>query len=83
MRFDRDPVGVYRHVMLVDGNDERGIDVGIMTKTGFDILDIRSHVGDRCGSLRISAASSASSRPTRRFFDMGVSLYSRERTGSS
>jgi len=46
MRFNRDLVGRYRHVMLVDGNDERGIDVGLMTKTGFDILDIRSHVDD-------------------------------------
>lgn len=45
-RFDRDLVGRYRQVMLVDGNDERGIDVGLMTKTGFDILDIRSHVDD-------------------------------------
>lgn len=46
MRFNRDLVGLYRNVMLVDGNDERGIDVGLMTKTGFDILDIRSHVYD-------------------------------------
>lgn len=46
MRFNRDLVGRYRHVMLVDGNDERGIDVGVMTKTGFDILGIRSHVDD-------------------------------------
>jgi hypothetical protein len=37
-------VGLYRHVMLVDGNDDRGIDVGIMTKPGFEIGDIRSHV---------------------------------------
>ncbi len=36
--------GMYRHVMLVDGNDERGIDVGIMTKTGFPIRLIRSNV---------------------------------------
>ena len=36
--------GRYRHVMLVDGNDERGIDVGIMTKPGFPIRSIRSHV---------------------------------------
>ena len=45
-RFDRDLVGRYRHVMLVDGNDDRGIDVGLMTKTGFDIIDVRSHVDD-------------------------------------
>jgi len=46
LRFNRELVGLYRHVMLVDGNDERGIDVGIVTKTDFDILDIRSHVDD-------------------------------------
>ena len=41
-------VGVrpYDHVMLIDGNDERGIDVAIMTKDGYDIVDIRSHVDD-------------------------------------
>jgi endonuclease/exonuclease/phosphatase family metal-dependent hydrolase len=36
--------GRYRHLMLVDGNDERGIDVGILTKRGFPIRSIRSHV---------------------------------------
>lgn len=34
----------YRHVMLVDGNDERGIDVGLMSRSNFDIESIRSHV---------------------------------------
>lgn len=46
LRFNRDLVGEYRHVMLVDGNDDRGIDVGLMTKTGFEIRSIRSHVDD-------------------------------------
>jgi endonuclease/exonuclease/phosphatase family metal-dependent hydrolase len=43
----------YRHVMLVDGNDERGIDVGIMTKTGFPIGTIRSNVDaeDHVGTI--------------------------------
>jgi endonuclease/exonuclease/phosphatase family metal-dependent hydrolase len=36
----------YTHVMLVDGNDERGIDVGIFTKASHPILSIRSHVDD-------------------------------------
>ena len=36
--------GSYGHVMLVDGNDERGIDVGIMTRPGFEIRSIRSNV---------------------------------------
>jgi endonuclease/exonuclease/phosphatase family metal-dependent hydrolase len=36
----------YTKVMLIDGNDDRGIDVGLMTKEGFDIEDMRSHVHD-------------------------------------
>lgn len=34
----------FTHVMLVDGNDERGIDVGVMTKAGFEIRSIHSNV---------------------------------------
>ncbi len=34
----------FAHVMLVDGNDERGIDVGIMTAEGYPIRYIRSNV---------------------------------------
>lgn len=41
--------GRYEHVMLVDGNDDRGIDVGIMTKAGYDIRSIRSHVDVKDG----------------------------------
>jgi endonuclease/exonuclease/phosphatase family metal-dependent hydrolase len=37
----------YRHVMLIDGNDDRGIDVGLMTRNGFPIGKMRSHVDDR------------------------------------
>jgi endonuclease/exonuclease/phosphatase family metal-dependent hydrolase len=36
--------GRFAHVMLVDGNDERGIDVGLMTKAGFNLGTIRSNV---------------------------------------
>jgi endonuclease/exonuclease/phosphatase family metal-dependent hydrolase len=36
--------GQYRHAMLVDGNDDRGIDVGIMTRENFKILSICSNV---------------------------------------
>ena len=39
--------GAYAHVMLIDGNDERGIDVGLMTRAGFPIGLMRSHVDDR------------------------------------
>lgn len=36
----------YPHVMLIDGNDDRGIDVGLMTKTGYNIGTMRSHIHD-------------------------------------
>lgn len=36
----------YRHVMLIDGNDSRGIDVGIMTREDYPIDGMRSHVDD-------------------------------------
>lgn len=36
----------YAHVMLIDGNDLRGIDVGVLTGPGHDIVSIRSHVDD-------------------------------------
>jgi hypothetical protein len=32
------------HVMLIDGNDTRGIDVGIMTSTQVEIIAMRSNV---------------------------------------
>jgi endonuclease/exonuclease/phosphatase family metal-dependent hydrolase len=38
----------YKHVMLVDGNDERGIDLGVLSD--HNILDIRSHVDDVNGT---------------------------------
>lgn len=37
----------YEHVMLIDGNDERGIDVGIMSKAPFPLRSIRSHINAR------------------------------------
>lgn len=36
----------YRHIMLVDGNDQRGIDVGLMSRKGFAVDHMRSHVDD-------------------------------------
>ncbi|WP_454629291.1 endonuclease/exonuclease/phosphatase family protein [Bradyrhizobium cenepequi] len=36
----------YDHIMLIDGNDDRGIDVGLMTKKKFNIISIASHVDD-------------------------------------
>lgn len=37
----------YAHIMLIDGNDERGIDVGLLTRAGHPITTMRSHVDDR------------------------------------
>ena len=43
----------YDHIMLIDGNDERGIDVGLMTRKNFPIVEIRSHVDDTDSTGRI------------------------------
>ncbi|MEC5385279.1 endonuclease/exonuclease/phosphatase family protein [Uliginosibacterium sp. H3] len=37
----------FAHVMLIDGNDSRGIDVGLMTRESVSIGQMRSHVDDR------------------------------------
>ncbi|MEO5852854.1 MAG: endonuclease/exonuclease/phosphatase family protein [Nocardioides sp.] len=37
----------YDEVLLVDGNDPRGIDVGVMARSGHTVTDIRTHVYDR------------------------------------
>src|ERR1044071_3209020 len=36
----------YRQIMLIDGNDDRGIDVGMLTRPGYAIESIVSHVDD-------------------------------------
>lgn len=41
----------YRHAMLIEGNDPRGIDVGLLSR--HPITDIRSHVDDRDGVGRV------------------------------
>jgi endonuclease/exonuclease/phosphatase family metal-dependent hydrolase len=43
----------YRGIMLIDGNDERGIDVGLLTKPGLTIESIVSHVDDMQNGNRI------------------------------
>ena len=43
----------YEHIMVIDGNDERGIDVGIMTRGGFRIDSMVSHIDDEDGGDRI------------------------------
>jgi endonuclease/exonuclease/phosphatase family metal-dependent hydrolase len=41
----------FDHVMLIDGNDERGIDVGLLSKKSFPVTGMQSHVDD-LGSKR-------------------------------
>jgi endonuclease/exonuclease/phosphatase family metal-dependent hydrolase len=58
LRFDNDVLTAvngdpYDHVMLIDGNDERGIDVAIMTRAGYTIESICSHVDDMKNGNRI------------------------------
>jgi endonuclease/exonuclease/phosphatase family metal-dependent hydrolase len=36
----------FRHAMVVDGNDDRGIDVGVLIREPYEIAAIRSHVDD-------------------------------------
>jgi endonuclease/exonuclease/phosphatase family metal-dependent hydrolase len=43
----------YGGIMLIDGNDERGIDVGLFTKSGRSIESIVSHVDDVKSGNRI------------------------------
>jgi len=43
----------YSGIMLIDGNDDRGIDVGILTKPGLAIESMVSHVDDIENGLRI------------------------------
>lgn len=37
----------YPHIMVIDGNDDRGIDVGLATRAGYPIGRVLSHVHDR------------------------------------
>ncbi|MFB9442787.1 endonuclease/exonuclease/phosphatase family protein [Dactylosporangium vinaceum] len=38
--------GLYRHIQVMDGNDERGIDVGVMSTGDFPVILQRTHVDD-------------------------------------
>jgi endonuclease/exonuclease/phosphatase family metal-dependent hydrolase len=43
----------YASIMLIDGNDERGIDVGLLTRSDIRIESIVSHVDDAVDGARI------------------------------
>lgn len=43
----------YNNIMLIDGNDERGIDVGLMTRGGATIESVVSHVDDVLDGRRV------------------------------
>lgn len=54
VRFNEEMLGNrYTYVMLIDGNDRRGIDVGLMTREGFALERMRSNVDweDRKGEV--------------------------------
>jgi endonuclease/exonuclease/phosphatase family metal-dependent hydrolase len=58
LRFNRDVLELttgssYERIMLIDGNDDRGIDVAIMLRNGFELESIRSHVDDEENGRRI------------------------------
>lgn len=55
-RFNEQVLGAlydlrYQHAMLIDGNDMRGIDVGILSR--YPIVGMRSHIDDVDGDKRI------------------------------
>jgi endonuclease/exonuclease/phosphatase family metal-dependent hydrolase len=43
----------YDEVMIIDGNDTRGIDVGIMTKNGYKLGMMQSHIHDKDSNGKI------------------------------
>ncbi|MBV7262506.1 endonuclease/exonuclease/phosphatase family protein [Photobacterium sp. WH24] len=43
----------YKHMMVIDGNDRRGIDVGIMANDGFSIPSMRSHVDEEHNDKKV------------------------------
>jgi endonuclease/exonuclease/phosphatase family metal-dependent hydrolase len=43
----------YPHVMVVDGNDERGINVGVLATADYELVGQRSHVDDTDADGRI------------------------------
>jgi predicted extracellular nuclease len=51
--FPKAGVQKYDHVMVIDGNDDRGIDVGVMTRQSFLIKSIVGHVDDQDSQGRI------------------------------
>jgi endonuclease/exonuclease/phosphatase family metal-dependent hydrolase len=59
----------YRHVMLVDGNDQRGIDVGLLTTAKRPIERVESHVDDR------DTKNPDPTRRTRRLFSRDAPVY--------
>jgi len=46
LRLEQGEDKSFDHVMLIDGNDERGIDVGLLAKADFPVRKMQSHVDD-------------------------------------
>ena len=65
VRFNEELLGShYGHAMLVDGNDPRGIDVGLFSRSDIDIHSVRSHVDVPDPA-----------RPTKRLFSRDCPVY--------
>jgi endonuclease/exonuclease/phosphatase family metal-dependent hydrolase len=48
-----DGVARYPHIMVIDGNDERGIDVGVLSTRDYPLVGQRSHVDDADAAGRV------------------------------
>ena len=54
----------YPHVMVIDGNDDRGIDVGLVSR--FPIATMRSHVDDLVDGTLVFSRDCPEHAPSRR-----------------
>lgn len=66
----------FRHVMIVDGNDRRSIDVGLLTTAAYPITSVASHVDER------DTDHPSPTRRDRRLFSRDAPVY-RVETGST
>ncbi|MBY6240750.1 endonuclease/exonuclease/phosphatase family protein [Methylosinus sp. Sm6] len=58
VRFNENLIGAmggvpYAHALLIDGNDDRGIDVGLYAREAYEVEAIRTHVDDSDAQGRI------------------------------
>jgi len=66
----------FRHVMVIDGNDERGIDVGLVTREGFRSAQCAAMLTIGCGTARPCSPATVLSSMSRRPAATGSSCWS-------